>query len=503
MPNSDSLSAPALVLRTLGQSQTTEQDLPPERRVFVNRNLRLQTIDLVGFDMDYTLATYRQSMLNELSVRLTIERLIARGYPPRIAEFAYPLERSIRGLVIDLPLGNVFKMDAHGHVGRVYHGSRAIPKEERAAHYRVERIKLSADRYACVDSLFALCEVAIFLRLVDFFEDSGQLDAPRLWQDVRDSIDEAHRDGSLKSIICADFPAYLEEDPDLPAMLHRFRSAGKRLFLCTNSLWPNTDAVMKHTLDGKLARYPSWRQYFDIVVVGAEKPAFFTDRRPFLEIDERTGEPVGPVDGPFRRGRIYQGGNHADFERLSGAGGDRVLYIGDHIYGDILRAKKSSVWRTALIVRDIEDEVATARRCADQIALRDHLEQGLRALDARIDLAQLAIKALSRLPEEDGAERLGVPIATARREVTDYLEVLRRAYRQDAEALDALEEALDRSFNPYWGPLFKEDREKSRFGEQVERYACVYTARVSNFLGYSPMAYFRPPRDLMPHELPD
>jgi len=34
----------------------------------------------------------------------------------------------------------------------------------------------------------------------------------------------------------------------------------------------------------------------------------------------------------------------------------------------------------------------------------------------------------------------------------------------------------------------------------VEQFACIYTSRVSNFLHYSPMQYFRSPRDLMPHE---
>jgi hypothetical protein len=39
-----------------------------------------------------------------------------------------------------------------------------------------------------------------------------------------------------------------------------------------------------------------------------------------------------------------------------------------------------------------------------------------------------------------------------------------------------------------------------RFGEQVEDYACLYTSRVSNLLQYSPLRYFRAPRDKMPHE---
>ena len=48
--------------------------------------------------------------------------------------------------------------------------------------------------------------------------------------------------------------------------------------------------------------------------------------------------------------------------------------------------------------------------------------------------------------------------------------------------------------------MFREGNEVSKFGEQVEAYACVYTSRVSNFRFYSPMQYFRGPRDRMPHE---
>ena len=65
---------------------------------------------------------------------------------------------------------------------------------------------------------------------------------------------------------------------------------------------------------------------------------------------------------------------------------------------------------------------------------------------------------------------------------------------------DALQADIDAKFNPYWGPIFREGYEVSKFGEQVEAYACVYTSRVSNFRYYSPMQYFRGPRDRMPHE---
>ena len=70
-----------------------------------------------------------------------------------------------------------------------------------------------------------------------------------------------------------------------------------------------------------------------------------------------------------------------------------------------------------------------------------------------------------------------------------------------ADEVSENDRVIDRAFNPYWGAIFREAAENSRFGQQVEDYACVYTSRVSNFLSYSPLRYFRSPRDHMPHEL--
>ena len=50
--------------------------------------------------------------------------------------------------------------------------------------------------------------------------------------------------------------------------------------------------------------------------------------------------------------------------------------------------------------------------------------------------------------------------------------------------------------------MFKEGNENSRFGEQVQDYADLYTSRVANFLYYSPMQVFHSPRATMAHERP-
>jgi len=472
-----------------------EADIPRVMRVYVNRNLRMEDVQVIGFDMDYTLAIYNQAELERLSIRLTLEKLVKRGYPEEILGLEYRPEWAIRGLVVDRPHGNVLKMDRHGHVGRVYHGRRELTREERSELYRKERIRLRAPRFEWVDTLFALPEAVIYVRLVEYFDQAGtKKDYSALYQDIRESIDEAHRDDSLKSIILGDLPRFIDADPSLPATLHRLRSAGRRLFLLTNSLWDYTDAVMRYMLDGKLPAYSSWRSYFDIVIVGGFKPAFFTEKRPFIELDAESGTEMAHKVQGLHRAHVYQGGNLTDFERLSGVGGDRVLYIGDHIYGDILRAKKSSVWRTCMIIQELEQELALSERFADRIKQIDELDRKRRNLEAEIDYQQLVLRQLQKSGDN------GV-LDGPKRQVKKLLDEHRAQLREVTATLDRLEVEVDSAYNAWWGPLFKEGNENSRFGEQVEDYACLYTSRVSNFLRYSPLRYFRAPRDKMPHEL--
>jgi 2'-5' RNA ligase len=91
-------------------------------------------------------------------------------------------------------------------------------------------------------------------------------------------------------------------------------------------------------------------------------------------------------------------------------------------------------------------------------------------------------------------------VAAAKRAIKEEIEKLRQNLRASTAQHRTVETDIDYNFNPHWGPLFREGYEVSKFGEQVEAYACVYTSRVSNFRFYSPMQYFRGPRDRMPHE---
>ena len=479
------------------------RDVPASRQIFVNRNLRMDKIEVVGFDMDYTLAIYQLLQLEDLSFDMTVERMVERrGWPDRLRQLRYLSEFVIRGLVVDKLTGNIFKMDRHNHVGRAYHGRTPVPKEERNRLYRDERVALSSPRFAWIDTLFALPEAALFAEVIDLEETAGhELDYDRLFTDIRESIDEVHRDGTLKTRLKADLPRFIVRDPELGPALHKLRSAGKRLFLLTNSHLDYTDAVMRHVLDGVLPEYPSWRNYFDAVITAAGKPGFFSSGTPFVELDAIGRPPAGR--GPRLRARPrLPGGNRGDLEKLLGAGGDRVLYVGDHIYGDILRSKKSSQWRTCLVIEELEREIDWLDRH------RPALEEvaGLEELRLRVDDEAAAHRAalnalerrLGRIPDGDPA----LPdLEILRQRMKRELEALRGALRDANARIAELQAAVEIGYNRYWGLTFKEGSENSRIGEQIEDYACVYTSRASNFVFYSPMQYFRVLRRTMPHEL--
>lgn len=44
-------------------------------------------------------------------------------------------------------------------------------------------------------------------------------------------------------------------------------------------------------------------------------------------------------------------------ENSLGIHGDEILYVGDHIYTDVSQSKLHLRWRTALICRELEEEV--------------------------------------------------------------------------------------------------------------------------------------------------
>ncbi len=481
--------------------------LARSHQVFVNRDVHMDQIDAIGFDMDYTLALYRQEALDALSVEKTLERLVkVKNYAPSILSIKPNPSFAIRGLVIDKEEGNILKIDADRRVVKAFHGFKEVAQVDRHGYTRAT-LRSTKGRYHLIDTLFALPEAFLYAALIDHFEEQhGGLPVSylQLFDDIRACIDLAHRDNSLKDAIMADLDGYIHRDPNLAATLHRLRSAGKRLFLMTNSRWRYTECVMRHLLDNQLDDYPSWRHYFDAIITAATKPTFFTGRRPFLKLDDQ-GIIVGQATDTLERGVFYQGGNLADFERLTGWGTERVLYVGDHIYGDILKSKKTSSWRSCMLVQEMAAELRHAHDIQPQLTRSHELEAELHRVNQQLHYEHHTLQRLNIALEEHNTTPLpqntlktlqnAIPTTRHRRDN------LTRRRKEIVRVLLELDRTIEAHFNPYWGQIFKASNEHSIFASQVSLYADLYTSAVSNFLAYSPIQYFRAPKPLMPHEL--
>ncbi len=476
-------------------------EVPRRRRLFVNRNLRFDLVDTVGFDMDYTIAIYRQEAMDRLSIEATAQKLVGSlGYPECLLEAPYRTDFPIRGLLIDRKYGNVLKMDRYRYVKKAYHGMRELDRDERHRLYHSRPVRVGSGRYHWVDTLYGLSEVAMYAGAIEELDAQGiDVDHGTLFDDIRRSIDLSHQDGSILDQILADKERYLIRDPELAVTFHKLKSAGKSLFLLTNSHAGYTEAMMSYLFDGQLNGYSSWRAYFDVIVTAAKKPRFFTaDDVPFEPAEEGLRP---PVEG-FERGRLYKGGCIAELHRLFDSESDRVLYVGDHIYGDVLRAKKDSAWRTAMIIQEMDQELRVHEEVSPFFERMDQLESIRDLLHEELRYRQATLRQLSR--ELEAAREARAPtteIGAQRVSHKKAVDRLKRRLRDLDVELEDLEHRIDRAFHPFWGSLFKAGPEVSLFGDQVEQFACLYTDRVSNLMHYSPLHYFRSPRDRMPHEM--
>lgn len=467
----------------------SETRLEQDRRIFTNRTLRMEKIRHVGFDLDWTLADYHHDTMSQLAFELTLERLVERhGYPRRILATEFRTAFCRRGLILDTEAGTVLKMNRHRYVGRAYHGRRYLDPEERSRLYRREPINPNSKRFHFVDTLFELPEVNIFSELSEL-KRAGAEDLPpypQLFKEIRSSIDSIHADGTLKYRILGDLSHYLPTDPELPLALERLALGGRRLLLITNSEWYYTQGLCTHLLG------PSWRDYFDLVIVESGKPGFFRRPRPFTRLDAK-GEPLDEVDVPAWGG-VYRGGSREGLMQLLGGHGEQVLYVGDHIYGDIVSSKLTSTWRTALVVSELEHELAVRQELASQ-------QTHIRVL--RAELGELG----QRMDDLDDVFLLFRQLAPGKGDDSSSLGDSQKLYgtmRQEHKAmrhhLQRLQHRISKAINPYWGSLFKQGGNKSLFGSQIDDFACIYTSRVSNFALYGSNHYFRVLFDPMMHE---
>jgi HAD superfamily 5'-nucleotidase-like hydrolase len=467
--------------------------VPPGRQIYSNRTLNLRTIGAIGYDMDYTLVHYRADVWEQRVYDRLKHLFVDDGWPLHGLEFDPSLV--IRGLVIDTELGNIVKANRFGYVMRAAHGTRAMSFEEQREVYRHIPVDLSEPRFIFLNTLFSLSASCFYAQLVDLYDRHMLPDVhgyEDLFRHVSSRLDMTHIEGSLKADIMADPEPYIVLDPQTPlALLDQLR-AGKRLMLISNSEWPYAKRIMSFAFDRYLEPDHTWRDLFELVIVGARKPGFFSYNLPLFSIaDEEAGllEPVaGPIPGPG----AYLGGDATKVEEYLGLSGAAILYVGDHIFADVKMSKSRLRWRTALILRELEEELAAVegfRKSEKQLV---NLMAEKVVLETAHSRARLALQRLH--------EGYGEQPEASRKELEAEITRLRSATLELDERIAPLAREAAEIENPSWGALLRAGNDKSHLARQIEGSADVYTSRVSNFLFATPFAYLRSRRGSMPHD---
>lgn len=471
-----------------------EPALPPSgRRIYCNRTLNLRSIQAVGFDMDYTLIHYRPEEWELQAYDHMKGRLVARGWP--VGHLCFDPDLVSLGLILDLQLGNLVKANRFGFVKKAIHGTQRLSFSEIRDAYAQEVIDLSEPRWVFMNTLFGLSEACMYAQAVDLL-DAGELEAAmgyrELYEVVKSSLDEAHMEGQLKAEVMADPDRFVDLDPELPLALLDLKHAGKKLLLITNSEWYYTSAMMRYAFDALLPEGMVWRDLFDLVIVRATKPAFFTSRPPFLELVDPEQEhlklaPAGPEPGG-----IYVGGNAAGVEQMLALAGEKILYIGDHIYADVHVSKSLLRWRTGLVVRSLEAELEALESFKDDQSRLNDLMQEKERLEHHFSLLRLE---LQRLEKGYGPASTREPGALKK-----AMQALRaRLVELDAGIAPLVRDATSLA-HPLWGPLMRAGNDKSHLARQIERSADIYTSRVSNLMLQTPFVYLRSARGSLPHD---
>jgi len=293
------------------------------------------------------------------------------------------------------------------------------------------------------------------------FTSAGDIDYRNLWSDLRITSEEIHR-GVLKSKTLENLQEFVTDSPKLALVLSKLIKSGKKLFLLTNSPWFYTNGILTWMLREKknVEEFPNWWDFFSVVIVDAQKPNFFLLKNEFREIEKTTGTPkLGKVT-TLTKGKIYCCGNLDNLEKMSEiVAGNSVLYVGDHIFSDVLISKKRHAWRTLLIIPELEYELQKRKLTAPDFARLIQLETQLCTIFAQLP-----------------------PDAT---DVPETVQELKKTYKMCTAELDKV-------YNKFFGSMLRCKLSQSFFAMQVSRYADLYTTNIFNLLNYSMVNIFLP-----------
>ncbi|KAM5143560.1 LOW QUALITY PROTEIN: 5'-nucleotidase domain-containing protein 4 [Callospermophilus lateralis] len=417
------------------------------QRTFVHHSLALGKIRCLGFLMHCTLPTSPPP--TRRCPRAVLECLVCTGYPPEFSCYSYT---PTRGLVFDALYGKLLKV--HGQ-GTCWWLPMASPSSQKT--------------YGCLVDDFAGC--SRYTNCDTGCQHGNLFMSFSLFQDVTEAMNNVHQSARIL------------------VLLGKIKEVGK-VFLATSGSYQYTDgsAITTYLFAAGEAEDPArpWRSYFEIVV-DTQKPCFFAEGMVLRQVsmimagaEDSAKLLVGTYTGPPQHCAAHSGGSDVVCEVL-GVRGKDILYIGDHISGDIVKSKKQQGWRTCLVVPELSRELGI---CARE---KERSEQ-LKSLDTHL----LICTSLSQ-PTQHGLTNVHTPSLHLHWMPVGILAPPQQPGRW-TQAWVLKEE------RGTMGSLFHSGFRPTLFSGQLMGYAHFYTATCLNVLRFPLNWLFRAVPELMPYE---
>ncbi len=450
--------------------------------IYVNRTLNMRKIKAIGFDMDYTLIRYNTENFERLAYYSMIDKLVElKGYPQELKKLKFDFKKMIQGLVINKNNGHILKLSRSGKVKTCYFGNQKMDFYSMIQIYGARELDIRDPDLVSLDTNFSLAKGILYADVVELFKTQPHtLSYAEIAEDLQAMLDRCHGDGTLKDEVASNIGEYIIQDPELPQLLETYKKYGKKLIVITNSGFPYSKLLMEYAFNPFLKEHKSWLDLFDMVITFSSKPRFFTDKVGYLKVNPETGLMSNHFD-KLEKG-VYQGGNAEKLQRDLGLNPEEILYLGDHIYGDVVAIKKTFNWRTAMVFDPLISEleaIEKARPIQKEIDADMEVKHGL-----EFKLNELYAQRIEQNQKIDPEEK-------------DDL------YTKIDELNSKISKNIERyqeNFNPYWGEQMRSGLEETRLAGQIEKYACIYMPTVSDLLRHSPRSYFIPERRILPHE---